>query len=879
MQLAPGTRLGPYEILAPAGAGGMGEVYKASDTRLGRIVALKVSKTEFSERFEREARAVAALNHSNICTVHDVGPNYLVMEYIEGAQLKGPLPLDQALKYAAQICDALDAAHRKGITHRDLKPANILVTKTGIKLLDFGLAKIAQPAMTPGDATLTMALTGKNEIVGTLYYMSPEQLQAQTTGQELDARSDIFSFGIVLYEMLTGKRAFEGASPASVIAAIMERPAPSIAAIAPPALDRLMQRCLKKDPDDRWQSARDLKHELEWIAGGGAGVPIGAKSKSGPWRGRLGWIAAAMLAIVLLFLMQSSRSEHSDGGVVRLSINPTDGSMAVFDMQATVPAPQFAVSPDGRAVVFAAAPSEGHSMLWVRLLDEVTARRLPGTERGANPFWSPDGRWIGFVSEGKIRKIPAGGGAVQVLASAGTPRGFSWGSDDTILFASGNTGLYRVASTGGPVTEVTKLDASRQEGSHRWPYFLPDGRHFLYGIRSGLAEQQGVYVGSLDGKVKKQLLLHLDTAAAYASPGYLLYVDGYTLLAQAFDANSLELSGQPFIVAEQVGHSTVGYSSMSVSGAGILAYAGPILRAGQLTWFDREGRRSGTVDQEGEYLDFRLSPDENRVAASLINPRSGDVDIWLSDIARGSTSRLTSGRLNLAAVWSPDGSRIVYRKAPRGTSEIFQRSASGGGKDELLLSEEAQRAVIAEYNTSEPTDWSSDGRRLLYSISTSNSQLWMLPIPAAGGAAKPVRLIDSPADLMHGNFSPDGRLIAYSSNESGTWEVYVQTFPLSDRKWLVSTNGGYEPRWRGDGREIYYLSKDRKLMAVPVVAGSSFGVPKMLFQTQAPYGVSAMNMHYVPSRDGRRFLVNAQIGEPAPNPITVVLNWTAALKK
>ena len=859
----------------------MGEVYKARDTRLNRVVALKVSKSEFSERFEIEARAVAALNHSNICTVHDVGPNYLVMEYVVGTPLKGPLPLDRALKMAAQICAALDAAHKKGITHRDLKPANILVTKNGIKLLDFGLAKIAAPAKRD-DATVTLALTGRNEILGTLQYMSPEQMQAQTKDGDIDARSDIFSFGAVLYEMITGKRAFEGASVASVIAAVMERPAPSIASVAPPALDRLLQRCLRKDPDDRWQSARDLKDELEWIAGSEAEAAPAVASTRGRWRDRAGWIAAMVLAVlflavVTLFLARSNRNESPAGDVMRLAINPPEGS-AVSGMYVTVPAPQLAISPDGRAVVFVAAPDESHSILWLRLLNDTTARELPGTENATFPFWSPDSRWIGFVSQGKIRKIPVNGGAVQVLANAGTPRGMSWGPDDTILFANGNTGLLRVASTGGPVTEVTKPDLSRQEGSHRWPYFLPDGRHFLYVIRSGLADQQGVYVGSLDGKIKKRLFPG-DTAAAYASPGYVLYLDGYALLAQAFETERFELSGQPFVLAEKVGHSSIGDSSMSVSSSGMLAYSGPTLRPGRLTWFDREGKPAGTVAQEGDYVDFRLSPDENRVAASLVNPKSADVNIWLSDISRGSTSRLTSGRLNLGAVWSPDGAKVAYRKAPKGTVEIYQISASGGGKDELLLGEELQRTVLPEYNSAEPTDWSSDGRHLLYSIATSNTQLWLFTFSAAGGVANPVRLVDSPTDVIQGNFSPDGRMIAYTANESGTWEVYAQTFPLSDRRWLVSINGGYEPRWSADGHEIYYLSKDRKLMAVPVVAGSSFGVPKPLFQTKISAGVSGLNMHYVPGRDGRRFLVNTQIGEPAPNPITIVLNWASALKK
>jgi Tol biopolymer transport system component len=468
---------------------------------------------------------------------------------------------------------------------------------------------------------------------------------------------------------------------------------------------------------------------------------------------------------------------------------------------------------------------------------------------------------------------------VQILASSGIARGASWGKDGTILFAKGNTGICRVASTGGSVSEVTKLDFSLLEGSHRWPSFLPDGQHFLYGIRSGLPEKQGIYAGSIDGKTKKRLLPH-DSFAVYAAPGYLMYLDGDTILAQPFDSDRLELSGQPLMVAEQVGHASSGYGSMSVSGSAIFAYSGPMMRPGRLTWFDRDGRPLGTVAAEGNYIDFRLSPDESRLAASLVNPKFGSVDIWLSDIARGNALRLTSGYyLSASPIWSPDGRRIIYRTVRTGMAEFYRKSASGGGKDEPVLLEKVQREALAESNVSEPTDWSTDGRHLLYSTSTSNVQLWLLPFSPGGDAGKPFKLIDSPADMMHGNFSPDGGLITYSSNETGVWEVYAQTFPLSDRKWQISTDGGYQARWRADGREVYYLTRSRKLMSVTVNAGPSFGVPKPLFQTQVPSGINSLNMHYVPSRDGRRFLVNTQIGEPTPNPITVVLNWTAALKK
>jgi predicted Ser/Thr protein kinase len=511
MPLAPGTRLGPYEITAPLGAGGMGEVYKARDTRLNRIVAIKVSNEQFSERFEREAHAVAALNHSNICTLHDVGPNYLVMECIEGAPLKGPLPLQQALKYAAQICDALDAAHRKGITHRDLKPANILVTKSGIKLLDFGLAKVGHGNNPPSDATFTMALTGKNEIVGTLYYMSPEQLQSQATGQEIDARSDIFSFGLVLYEMLTGKRAFDGSSPATVIAAIMERPAPSIGEVAPPALDRLLKRCLEKDPENRWQNARDLKTELEWIAQAPADFST-ARITTGR-RQPLLWIAVAVLALVAAFtswIAYRATRPAELKPLVRLEVdlgrdvylNALGGSDVI-------------ISPDGTRIAYL---SRGH--LFTRKLDQPSAIELTVTAGATSPFFSPDGQWIGFVAGGKLRKISVEGGAEIMLCDAASSyTGADWGEDGNIIASlrvSG--GLSRVSAAGGTSTPITELEG--EERTHRWPQILPGGNAILF-----VAENSTV--GFDDAKIEAMTLadrhrktLQRGTYARYlAAPG------------------------------------------------------------------------------------------------------------------------------------------------------------------------------------------------------------------------------------------------------------------------------------------------------------------------------------------------------------------------
>jgi len=838
----------------------MGEVWKARDTRLDRIVALKVSKAQFSERFEREARSIAALNHPHICQLYDVGPNYLVMEFVEGSPLKGPLPVEKAAEYAGQILAALDTAHHKGITHRDLKPANILVTKQGIKLLDFGLAKLKTAPLTETDGTVTQPLTAQGQILGTLQYMSPEQLQ----GKEADARSDLFSFGCVLYEMLTGKRAFEGASPASVIAAILERePAPLH--LSPP-LERVIRTCMAKDPDERIQTARDVKKALNWAV---EPQPDGIVVRRGSRWWPVAVAAALVLGVGAFFAARSSRAP-AGGDVVSFVVYPPEKTAFSAPLNTTISLPQFALAPDGRSIVFVAQAAGARPMLWVRSLEHVSAATLPGTENAVHPFWSTDNRWIGFFADGKLKKIPAAGGAVQVVAQTATDfRGGTWGPDDTIVFASGTGPLSRVASAGGTATPAS-------QGNHRYPQFLPDGRHFLHVVLN--SEQSGVYAGSLDDKNTK-LLVRTNVSAVYAPPGYLLFVDGDALLGQAFDADRVQVSGQTFLVAEHVGHSSDFQSAISASSTGAIAYAGTIAQNGRLMWFDRRGNALGSAGPEGDYADFRLSPNEKSLAASLVDPKAGTVDVWMTDLARGGNTRVThEQQLGASAIWSPDGTHLGFRTIRNGAIEFYERSAAGGGDEQAVLSAEMRRAAQIESVNIIDTDWSPDGQHILFSVPgiVSSNDLWLLPLT---GDRKPMKFLASPSDEMHGNFSPDGRMVAYTSNESGTYEVYVQTLPLSDHKWQVSTGGGYEPRWRADGREIYYLSEDRKLMAVSVGAGPSFDVPKLLFQTRVPPGVTANRQHYVPSRDGQRFLVNTQSGDPAPTPITVVLNWTAGLKK
>jgi serine/threonine protein kinase/Tol biopolymer transport system component len=873
----------------------MGEVYRARDTRLDRTVAIKIlpahlsSNPEAKQRFEREARAISSLNHPNICTLHDVGHqdgvDYLVMEFLEGETLadrlvKGPLPPGQVLKYGIEICEGLEKAHHGGVTHRDLKPGNVMLTKTGAKLMDFGLAKAGSlPAAPASGLTLTSPvasrpLTQEGMVVGTFQYMSPEQIE----GKEADARSDIFGLGAVLYEMATGKRAFEGKSTTSVMAAILERdPAPisSVQPIFPRAIDRVVKTCLQKDPEERWQSVRDLRTNLRWIEeGDGAGTSSAVKRNQ--WRERAAWMLALALLCGLAFFAAGHYQAPSASDPVRFSVNPPDKAVFSGPPNITVPVPQFALSPDGRAMVFVASSSGADPVIWLRSVDQVTARPLPGTEHAQLPFWSPDSRWLGFFAEGKLKKISVAGGPVQLLADVADAFGGSWGAAGSIVFAKLSSAIYRVSSGGGIVTAVTKVDKIMK--AHRWPQFLPDGRHFLFHVQGGDPEHRGIYVGSLDGGTQK-FLIRTESSAIYAGPGYVLYVDGDTLLGQVFDAAHLELRGEPFTVAEHVGRSTGFNIGASASGTGMLAYAAAVLQTGRLTWFDRAGNSLNSVGVEGDYSDFRLSPNGQTLAASLVDPKAWNPDIWLIDLVRGGPSRFTVGSaLSAAPVWSPDGARIVFRTNRNGQTELYAKSAGGGGNEEAVLTFETQHAAGIDSPNLVCSDWSPDGRYVIGSVpqQTTGDDLWLTPL---SGDKKPFKFLGPASDQLHGNFSPDGRFVAYTSNESGRFQVYVQTFPLSDRKWQVSTDGGYEPRWRGDGREIYYLSEDRKLMAVPVGAGPSFAVPKVLFQTRVPKGVTSRRTHYVPSRDGQRFLVNTQSGDALTNPITIVLNWQAELKK
>jgi serine/threonine protein kinase len=876
MALSAGTRLGPYEILSPTGAGGMGEVYKARDTRLDRIVAIKLSKIEFSERFEREARAVAALNHPNICQLYDVGPNYLVMENIEGTPLKGPLPLDQALKYATQICDALDAAHKKNITHRDLKPANILVTKAGVKLLDFGLAKVT-PTVKAGESTATMAITVRGEILGTLLYMSPEQIN----GQDAGPRSDIFSFGLVLYEILTGKRALEGSTPASVIAAILERPAPSVSDVAPPALDRLLMRCLEKDPDSRWQSARDLKAALELVtAGTETSVDNAAEAKalSRHW---MPWATAAGVTIALATLAFAHFREKSPvKQMVRFEI-AAPPNVTSEDIPS--------VSPDGRTIAFVGSAGDHKRMIWVRSLDALEARPLGGTEGIVNaPFWSSDSRFLAFGSGGKLKKIEATGGPVQELCDAQLLLSGAWTSDNKILF--GALGPVQVVSAaGGTPAPLTALDRSRQELIHTPSAVLPDGHHFLYSRFGSSDNGGGVYIGSLDNKPEQQsskVLLPDSTPVAYVpspltgdEPGLLLFVRGVTqssvtgtLMAQRFDPKRMEVSGDATPIAEQV-------VSFSASSTGVLAFrtGGIEAETSQLTWYDRKGNVLARPGDPGEYSSLALSPSDGRLAY-----RRGN-DLWLFEFARSGTyTKFTFGNFASSPVWSADGSRITFVSTRGGGFGVYQKASNLAGPEETLYESTDYKDGLS---------WTRDGRFVLYGALISDGKpghLWILPADGSAGHRKPVSFKHAESEEVEGRFAPDGRWVAYRSSEAGKNEIYVRPFDSSDPSSSaaggprqVSKDGGDDPHWRSDGKELFYLAPDGYLMSVDVSSvGDVFqsGTPQRLFQSP-----TMRYRSWDVTTDGRRFL----IAVPKPvgaegtvsRPFQVVVNWTEMLKR
>jgi serine/threonine protein kinase len=889
VRLSAGNKLGPYEILSPLGAGGMGEVYRARDTRLDRTVAIKILPAQLSsdpvrkQRFEREAKTISSLNHPHICVLHDVGHqdgiDYLVMEYIEGETLakrleKGPLPLDQVLKFGAQIADGLDKAHRSGVVHRDLKPGNIMLTPTGAKLLDFGLAKPAVP-LTTGVTISTAAIattpaTQEGTIVGTFQYMSPEQIE----GRDLDGRSDIFSLGAVLYEMLTGQRAYPGKTQLSVASAILEKePAPihSVKPLTPPPLDHAIRRCLAKDPEDRWQTARDVAIELKWIVDSGAPASAAAPGSDGNKYSKRVRIAALTLITVLgaALGILYTRWPAPDARITRTYIRPMANSSFVFSGTAA----GFALSPDGRLLAYVASTPDGKSVLWLRPLDSLQSQPLPGTDGATYPFWSPDSHFIGFFAGGKLKKIESSGGPPYTICDASDGRGGTWNQEGNILFSpSVNSTLFLVSSSGGPSSSVTTMNPSKNETTNRWPFFLPDGRHFLYWSGSVFAPREtltnSVMLGSLDSK-ESRFLLHSHTNGIFAS-GHILFMRQYTLMAQPFDTRTLQLTGDAVPIADPVQEGrSVAKGVFSASADGLLSYVEGASGADrQLVWFDRSGKQAGAVPAADAYAGVRISPDGKRLVYYL---DSAGYDVWSYDLERGVKTALTfgsgSGQGNNYPVWSPDGLRIIYSSYRNGTYGLYQKASDGSGTEEIIL--EAVGRIRF------PTDWSPDGKFLTYIEGARGGwAIWMLPLD---GERKPYLFHASPFAEREASFSPDGKWVAYCSNESGDYRVYVVPFAGPGGKWQVSPEGGCGPRWRRDGKEIFYISSDNKLMATEVKSSpSSFeiGSTHTLFATR-PYGVFG---RFDVSADGQRFAIPYEAGQPTAA-ITLVVNWPAGVKK
>jgi serine/threonine protein kinase len=878
MGLTSGTKLGPYEIIAPLGAGGMGEVYRARDTRLERMVAIKIlpehlNDAQARQRFEREAKAISSLNHPHICTLYDVGSqdglDYLVMECLEGETLAdglqtGALPVEQALKIGIEVCEALDKAHRQGIVHRDLKPGNIMLTKSGVKLLDFGLAKAIDSVSASG-LTLSLAsppphkpVTAAGTVVGTFQYMSPEQIE----GKGADARSDIFALGAVLYEMATGKRAFEGKSQASIVAAILAsepKPISMVQPMSPPALDRLAKICLAKDPDERWQTAHDVKLQLQWIAEGGsqAGVPAPVVSHR-KLRERLAWAAAGVFALSTLALVIGlALRKPQPVQVVRSSLLPPQGSSFLPY--------KFAISPDGSRLAFVALDADGKTGLWLRTFYAPGSQLLSGTEGANFPFWSPNSRRIGFFAEGKLKTVDSAGGGVQILCEAPAGIGGTWNRNDTIVFAPQPAGpLYRISASGGASVPVTKITHQESGQAHRWPSFLPDGKHFLYFRDWSTPDNpqgNGIYVGSLDSGDVHLISSELSGNVAFAS-GNLLYVRDRTLAAQPFDPDRLEITGAAVSISEPELEKDAAFSQSgySVAQNGALVFQSATDSPSRLIWFEDSGKELGQLPGAG-YTDPHISPDGRFVAVSSDDERNGKYFIRIHDLARGISTRITNAgneNANNNPVWSRDGKQITYPTVAGNTYSIYQIRADGSGSPQLLLNGGKML----------PNDWSADGHLLFMNLEKG---IYLAVYSASDHQI--TKLVNFGAEAQ---FSPDGKWIAFVV-AGHILEVFVQPFPGPGGRVQISSAGGAQPRWSRDGRQVFYMAPDRKLMAVSFDPQKmSAGKPRVLFQTRIA-AVEFALFQYDVAPDGR-FLINS-LPSNTSSPLTLLTGWNALLQR
>jgi len=891
MTLSKGQLLGPYEIIERAGVGGMGEVYKARDTRLDRTVAVKIlpanvaGNPELKERFDREAKAISSLNHAHICTLYDVGhengTDYLVMEFLEGETLserltRGPILYEEMLQIAIQIASGLDSAHQQGLVHRDLKPGNIVLTKEGAKLLDFGLAKIQIGDGADGLAAITQTtpLTGANTIIGTLQYMSPEQLE----GKEADFRSDIFAFGAVMYEMATGKRAFEGGSSATLIASIIERDPVPISVImpdTPPLFERLVKKCLAKDPQRRWQSASDLSDELRWISQAGSQVGLPARlAARRKFRFDLARVLGAITILSTLILAYLLYAEKTKPGpempVARYTVNIKQGLTNIYWPR---------ISPDGRSVAFQANDSSGINRIWVRPINSLEAYPLMNSEDAKRFIWSPDGKNVAFFVGNQLKRIPISGGQAQLICQGPNGSDGSWSVTDLIIFDGGPTDTMKIVPAGGGVARPAALpDTAAGEYGYAWPWFLPDGKHFIFtcSMRRDSVNTQvrdRIKLGSIDATSSITLFeseTNIDRIE-YSNEGYILYVADDNLMALPFDADKLEATGEPKPIAMKIGAADNTYA-FSVANNGTLLYqTNNQSSLSELAWFDRTGNKIESIGQLGKYYDIDLSPDETKIAYSFIDEGESDTDIWIYDLKRNVPTRLTfeTGR-ERRPLWSPDGKKVYFASMRDGQYfKIYGKNANGSGDDELVYATDSSHVS--------PGDFNPDGSKLLFH---SVKDGWDIGILSMTDSNRVDMLVNSSFFEGMPKVSPNGQYVAYVSSESGQSEVYVRRLDGTSGKWQISTENASNPRWNGDGRELYYLTIDYKMMAVEINAGADFeaGNPVELFEQRLHYP-NNVSFPYDVTADGQKFLLNVPLSESDPGEIVVVQNWAEEFRK